>query len=134
MGLSRTFAIYIALAVFAAGLTVGWTVRAWRCNAAYASATDKALKAKTKKQEVVDDVSQIYEETRASNDIGTVERTNTIREIYRTAPAAPADCAAPDAVRRVLEGGVSAANAGASGQPVSAVPASRNSAEPTERP
>jgi hypothetical protein len=50
------------------------------------------------------------------------ERTNTIREIYKTAPAVPVDCAGSDALRRVLESGVSDANAATTGKPSSEVP------------
>jgi hypothetical protein len=99
------------------GAASGYKVRDWQCDAAYAKALEKAEKSRAKKQEVVDDVSQTYESERDKADVVATERTNTIREIYKTVPAAPVDCAAPDALRRVLESGVRDANAAATDKP-----------------
>lgn len=98
------------------GAASGYKVRDWQCDAAFAKALEKAEKLKVKKQEVVDDVSQTYEAQRDQANVIATERTNTIREIYKTAPAVAADCAAPDAVRGLLESGVRDANAAASGK------------------
>jgi hypothetical protein len=88
------------------------TQRRWRRLKSYA----------VKKQEVVDDVSKTYESERDQANVVATERTNTIREIYKTAPAVPVDCAGSDALRGVLESSVSDANAAAAGKPSRAVP------------
>ena len=98
------------------GAASGYKVRDWQCDAAFAKALEKAEKLRVKKQEVVDDVSQTYEAQRDQANVIATERTNTIREIYKTAPAVAADCAAPDALRGLLESSVSDANAAASGK------------------
>jgi putative sterol carrier protein len=112
------------------GVASGYKVRDWQCDAAYAEALEKAEKLRVKKQEVVDNVSQTYETERNQANVVATERTNTIREIYKTAPAVPVDCAAPDALRRLLEGSVRDANAAATGKPSVAVP---DASEPTSR-
>lgn len=103
------------------GAASGYKVRDWQCDASYAKAQGKTEKLRAKKQEVVDNVSQTYEYERDQADVVATERTNTIREIYKTVPATPADCAAPDAVRGLLESGVRDANAASSGKPSSEV-------------
>lgn len=99
------------------GAASGYKVRDWQCDAAYAKALEKAEKLRVKKQEVVDNVSETYESQRDQANVIATERTNTIREIYKTSPAIPTDCAAPVATRRLLESSVSDANAAASGEP-----------------
>jgi hypothetical protein len=103
------------------GTVSGYKVRDWQCDAAYSKALEKAEKLRVKKQEVVYDVSQTYETERDQADVVATERTNTIREIYKTVPAVVADCSAPDALRRLLESGVRDANAASSGKPSSEV-------------
>ena len=112
------------------GAASGYKVRDWQCDAAFAKALEKAEKLRVKKQEVVDDVSKTYESERDQANVVATERTNTIREIYKTAPAVPVDCAGSDALRRVLESGVSDANAATTGKPSGEVP---NSSEPASR-
>jgi hypothetical protein len=112
------------------GAASGYKVRDWQCDAAYAKALEKAEKLRVKKQEVVDDVSQTYEYERDQANVVATERTNTIREIYKTAPAVPADCAGSDALRRVLESSVRDANAAAAGKPSGEVP---DASEPAGR-
>jgi hypothetical protein len=112
----------------------GYKVRDWQCDAAYAKALEKAEKLRVKKQEVVDNVSQTYEYERDQANVVATERTNTIREIYKTAPAVPADCAGSDALRRVLESGVRDANAAATGKPSGDVPDTSSPASSTNRP
>jgi hypothetical protein len=104
------------------GAASGYKVRDWQCDAAFAKALEKAEKLRVKKQEVVDNVSQTYEIERDQANVVATERTNTIREIYKTAPAVPVDCAGSDALRRVLESGVRDANAATAGKPSSEVP------------
>jgi putative sterol carrier protein len=109
--------LYAVAGALVIGVASGYKVRDWQCDAAFAKALEKAEKLRVKKQEVVDDVSQTYETERDQADVVATERTNTIREIYKTAPAVPVDCAGSDALRRVLEGGVRDANAAATGKP-----------------
>jgi len=116
------------------GAVSGYKVRDWQCDAAFAKALEKAEKLRVKKQEVVDNVSQTYEVERDQANVVATERTNTIREIYKTAPAVPVDCAGSDALRRVLESGVSDANAAATGKPSGKVPKSSEPASDNDRP
>jgi hypothetical protein len=109
--------LYAAAGVLIVGAAAGYKVRDWQCDAAYAKALEKAESLRVKKQEVVDDISQTYEAQRDQANGVATERTYTIREIYKTAPAVPVDCAAPDAVRKLLESGVRDANAASAGEP-----------------
>lgn len=114
--------LYVLGGALIIGAVSGYKVRDWQCDAAFAKALEKAEKLRVKKQEVVDNVSQTYETERDQADVVATERTNTIREIYKTAPAVPVDCAGSDALRRVLESGISDANAAAAGKPSVEVP------------
>lgn len=108
---------YVAAGALVIGAAAGYKVRDWQCDAAYAEAQEKSQKQAAKKQEVVYDISETYEVERDKADVVATERTNTIREIYKTAPAVPVDCSAPDAVRRLLESSVRDANAATTGKP-----------------
>jgi hypothetical protein len=126
--------LYAAAGVLIVGAAAGYKVRDWQCDAAYAKALEKAESLRVKKQEVVDDISQTYEAQRDQANGVATERTYTIREIYKTAPAVPVDCAAPDAVRKLLESGVRDANAASASEPSVEVPnasiAAANAARP----
>jgi hypothetical protein len=122
--------LYAAAGALIIGAASGYKVRDWQCDAAFAKALEKAEKLRVKKQEVVDNVSQTYESERDQANVVATERINTIREIYKTAPAVPVDCAGSDALRRVLESGVSDANAATTGKPSGEVP---KSSEPAAR-
>ena len=130
MALINPVMIYGLAGALIIGAASGYKVRDWQCDAAYAKALEKAEKLRAQKQEVVDDVSKTYESERDQANVVATERTNTIREIYKTAPAVPVDCAGSDALRRVLESGVSDANAATTGKPSGEVP---NSSEPASR-
>jgi hypothetical protein len=117
MGLvPNPFIVYVAAGSLIVGVAAGYKVRDWQCDAAYAKALEKAEKLRAKKQEVVYDISQTYEAERDKADVVATERINTIREIYKTAPAPAVDCSAPDAVRRLLEGSIRDANAASTGK------------------
>jgi len=120
--------LYATAGALVIGAAAGYKVRDWQCDAAYAKALEKAEKLRAKKQEVVYDVSQTYEAERDKADVVATERTNTIREIYKTTPAPAVDCSAPDAVRRLLESSVSDANAASTGESGGKVP---NTSKPT---
>jgi hypothetical protein len=109
--------LYATAGALVIGAAAGYKVRDWQCDAAYAEALEKAQKERAAKEKVVFDVSQTYEAERDKADVVATERTNTIREIYKTAPAVPVDCSAPEPVRRLLESSVRDANAASSGKP-----------------
>ena len=134
MALINPVMIYGLAGALIIGAASGYKVRDWQCDAAFAKALEKAEKLRVKKQEVVDNVSQTYESQRDQANVVATERTNTIREIYKTAPAVPVDCAGSDALRRLLESGVSDANAAASGKPSGAVPDTTKPANGNDRP
>lgn len=108
--------LYAVAGALVIGVASGYKVRDWQCDAAFAKALEKAEKLRVKKQETVDDISQTYETQRDQANGVATERTYTIREIYKTTPAIAPDCAAPDAVRRLLESSVRDANAASSGK------------------
>jgi len=108
--------LYVAAGTLIVGAAAGYKVRDWQCQAAYAKALEKAEKQRAKMQKVVYDISQTYETQRDQANVVATERTNTIREIYKTAPAPAVDCSAPDAVRRLLESSISDANAASTGK------------------
>jgi hypothetical protein len=131
MALINPVMIYGLAGALLIGAASGYKVRDWQCDAAFAKALEKAEKLRVKKQEVVDNVSQTYEIERDQADVVATERINTIREIYKTVPAAPVDCAAPDALRGVLESSVRDANAATTGKPSGEVPDASKSAART---
>jgi hypothetical protein len=117
MGPLNPIMFYVAAGTLVVGAATGYKIRDWQCDAAYAKVLEKAEKQRAEMQKAVDDVSLVYEVERDKADIVATERTNTIREIYKTAPAVRVDCSVPDAARRLLESGVSDANAAATGKP-----------------
>lgn len=109
---------YISAAALILGAAGGWKVRDWQCDAAYAKALEQAQKKQQAIQENFNEVSALYEAERNKADGVATVRTNTIREIYRTAPAISPSCAAPDSVVGLLQGAVASANGAAAGEPV----------------
>ena len=132
MALINPLMIYGLAGALVIGAASGYKVRDWQCDAAFAKALEKAEKLRVKKQEVVDNVSQTYESERDQANVVATERINTIREIYKTAPAVPVDCAGSDALRGVLESSVRDANAAATGKPSGEVPDAPNPASRTD--
>ena len=118
---------YVAAGTLVVGAVAGYKVRDWQCDAAYSKALEKAEKQRAEMQKAVDDVSQVYEVERDQANVVATERTNTIREIYKTAPAVPADCTPPDGISGLLESGVRDANAAASGKSGVELPAASQS-------
>jgi hypothetical protein len=127
MGPLNPIMFYVAAGTLVVGAVAGYKVRDWQCDAAYSKALEKAEKQRAEMQKAVDDVSQVYEVERDKADIVATERTNTIREIYKTAPAVPADCTPPDGVSGLLESGIRDANAAASGKPGGELPVASKS-------
>lgn len=126
---------YAVAGALVAGAAAGYKVRDWQCDAAYAKTLEKAAKQRAKADTILDTKSAAYEEKRAEADARSVERINTIREIYHTVPAAAASCAPPDDAVRVLVEVIgnsdTGVTAGQSGEPVFPV---KQSAQAISRP
>lgn len=108
---------YVAGGALIIGVSAGWKVRDWQCDAAYAKALEKAEKQRKELQGKVDEVSTLYETERNKADVVVAGKTREIREIYRDLPPVPVDCAPDPRVIGLLESGISDANAAASSKP-----------------
>jgi hypothetical protein len=108
---------YVAAGALAVGLTAGWKVKDWQCNAAYSAVLEKAEKQRQQMQGQIDEVSTLYQSERDKADVVVAGEKQTIREIYKTLPAVPATCAPDPRLIGLLEGGVSRANAAAASEP-----------------
>lgn len=120
--------LYATAGAVVIGAAAGYKVRDWQCDAAYSKALEQAERQRAAKEKVVFDVSEVYEEERNKANVVATERTNTIREIYKTAPAVPADCAPPAGIGGLLESSVRDANAATTGKPSGELP---TAAQPT---
>jgi len=108
---------YVAAGALAVGLTAGWKVKDWQCDAAYSAVLEKAEKQRQQMQGQIDEVSTLYQAERDKADVVVAGEKQTIREIYKTLPAVSADCAPDVRIVRLLESGVSRANAAAASEP-----------------
>lgn len=108
---------YVAGGALIIGLAAGWKVKDWQCDAAYSKALEKAEKQRQQMQGKIDEVSTLYQVERDKADVVVAGERQTIREIYKTLPAVPADCEPDVRVVRLLEGGINRANAAASSEP-----------------
>jgi hypothetical protein len=99
------------------GVASGYKVRDWQCDAAYAKALEKAQKQRQQMQGKIDEVSTLYQVERDKADVVVAGERETIREIYKTLPATPVDCAPDSRVVGLLEGSVNRANAAAASEP-----------------
>lgn len=108
---------YVAAGALAIGLASGWKIKDWQCDAAYSKALEKAEKQRQQMQGKIDEVSTLYQAERDKADVVVAGERETIREIYKTLPAVSADCVPDVRVVGLLEGGLSRANAAASGEP-----------------
>lgn len=99
----------------AAGVTVlgsfgaGWMVNGWRWEAKQAEALREAQIAFQKQLDHQNKEAAQYEADREAARVESRERQETIRTIYETVEV-PAECAAPDSVRSVLDSAVQSAN------------------------
>lgn len=107
---------YVAAAALVSGLAVGWKVRDWQCDAAYAKALEKAERERKALQGKINAISTTYEQERDQANVVVAGTRTTIREIYKTLPAVPADCAADIRVVGLLQSSVDNANRAASGK------------------
>ena len=108
---------YVAAGALAIGLASGWKIKDWQCDAAYSKALEKAEKQRQQMQGKIDEVSTLYQAERDKADVVVAGERETIREIYKTLPAVSADCVPDVRIVRLLEGGVSRANAAAASEP-----------------
>lgn len=107
---------YVAAAALAVGLTAGWKIKDWQCDAAYSKALEKAQKQRQQMQGKIDEVSTLYQAERDKADVVVAGERETIREIYKTLPAVSADCAPDPRIVGLLEGGINRANAAAASE------------------
>jgi hypothetical protein len=108
---------YVAAGALAVGLSAGWKVRDWQCDAAYSAALEKSGKRSQQKQGKVNEVSTVYQSERDQADVVVAREKQTVREIYKTVPAAPDSCAPDPRLIGLLEGSVNRANAAATSEP-----------------
>lgn len=86
---------YIMGGLLVIGFIGGYKVKDWQCDAAYSKVLEEAAKQKEQMQGIINAKAQEYEVVQDTSDAISIERTDTIREIYKTIPAAPADCPVP---------------------------------------
>ena len=108
---------YVAAGALVIGLTAGWKIKDWQCDAAYSAALEKAEKQRQQMQGKIDEVSTLYQAEQDKADVVVSGERETIREIYKTLPVADPSCAPDARVHGLLEGGVNRANAAASSEP-----------------
>lgn len=109
--------LYAAGGALLIGSVAGYKIRDWQCDAALASALERAAGQRQEMQDEVDTQATAYEAVRAETyGMGTrVERE--VRTIYHEVPAPPVDCEPDGRVVELLQGRVDHANASASGEP-----------------
>jgi len=116
------------VAVFVLGCFNGYAIR----NSSAKSAATKAYKAAEGQRIILqgqlDVVSTKYEKERERANRVSVERYNTVREYYRTAPSVDPSCGLPDLPYSLLVNSVRDANVAASGEPSNAMPKSADTA------
>lgn len=119
----RPYLLYLVLAGFVVAGGAGYKLRDTTCKADAAKQIAKAAEERLKLQGVIDVKSALYEAERDRASVVNTERNNTIREIFRDAPAVNPDCAAPPELGRVLTQSVLDANSASTGtQPSGTVP------------
>jgi hypothetical protein len=111
----RPYLLYLVLAGFVVAGGAGYKLRDTQCKADAAKQIAKAAEERLKLQAVIDVKSALYEAERDRASVVNTERSNTIREIFRDAPAVDPECAAPPELGRVLSQSVVDANSAATG-------------------
>lgn len=109
----------------------GWRPKAERLEAeaeAAEKARQQAYQAEAERRATI--ATEYEREAANAAQVHTI-REREIQTIFRDV-LVPAECAAPDAVQRVLAEAVAGANAAATGEPVRAVPAAAEPAEPAD--
>lgn len=105
----------------------GWTVRDWKRDSEVLKETVAAGEKLEKATKALNEQATSYETNKQSAATETIERTNTVREIYKAQPV-PSDCGLPDSAVGVLNSEIEAANSRASGEPIGTVPAPKETA------
>ena len=114
--LLQPYLIYVAGASVLLAAFGGWTVRDWQCKAREAEVMRRVAAEKDRMQETINAQSAAYEEAKAAAAVVSVQRTHTIREVFRDVPV-DVSCAAPPAVSSVLLDAVEDTNRAVSGPP-----------------
>ena len=113
--------VAVIVGVFFLGCLNGYSIRDGAAKAAAAKAFKAAEGQRIVLQGQLDVVSAKYEIERKRASGVAVERNNTVREFYRTAPPVDPACAVPDRIYGLLANSVADANVAASGEPSVAV-------------
>jgi hypothetical protein len=120
--------IGIVIAAFFIGCLNGYVVRDGAAKSSAARAYKAAEGQRIILQGQLNVVSTKYEKERERASRVAVERYNTVREYYRTAPPIDASCGLPDLPYSLLVNSVRDANVAASGEPSNALPKSPDAA------
>jgi hypothetical protein len=112
----QPYLVYVAGAAVMAAAFGGWTVRDWQCKAAEAATLKRVAEEKDRMQGVMDEQAVAYEEAKAAAAVVSVQRTHTIREVFRDVPV-DTSCTPPAAVDGLLLDAVEDANRAVSGTP-----------------
>ena len=116
------------VAVFVLGCANGYAIRDGAAKSSAAKAYKAAEGQRIILQGQLDVVSTKYEKERERANRVSVERYNTVREYYRTAPPVDASCGLPDLPYSLLVNSVRDANVAASGEPSLPMPKSSDAA------
>lgn len=122
--------IAVIVGVFLLGCLNGYSIRDGAAKAAATKAFKAAEGQRIVLQGQLDVVSAKYEKERERASRVAVERHNTVREFYRTAPPVDPACAVPERMYGLLANSVRDANVAASGEPSGSVLKSTNTAQP----
>ena len=120
--------ISIVVGAFVLGCANGYAIRDGAAKSSAAKAYKAAEGQRIILQGQLDVVSTKYEKERERAGRVAVERYNTVKEYYRTAPPVDASCGLPDLPYSLLVNSVRDANIAASGEPSVSLPKSPDAA------
>jgi hypothetical protein len=120
--------ISVIAGAFVLGCANGYAIRGNTAKTAAAKAFKAAEGQRIVLQGQLDVVSTRYEKERERANRVSVERYNTVRQYYRTAPPVDASCGLPDFPYSLLVNSVRDANVAASGEPSLPMPKSPDAA------
>ena len=109
-------AIAVIVGVFVLGCANGYSIRDQSAKAAAAKAYKAAEAQRVAMQGQIDVLSTKYEAERERANKVLLERTNTVREYYRNAPAVDPSCGLPKPMLSLLYDQVTNANAATTGK------------------